>query len=147
MKRARAIFFAALFAPWGAPCFVSGCRAHGESAEAARAEAGQVVHSIRILRDAPNEGKAPLLEVLAATACSANDVCAARDACAAAYGIQVQALENLHAVRRAATGSTDPIPSAAVDVLARAEADLRHAADQEKSCADLEAALTKKYGL
>jgi hypothetical protein len=137
LKRAGAILFVVL----------SGCRAHGESAEAVRAEAGQVARAVRTLRDAPNEAKAPLLDALSATPCSANDVCAARDACAAAYGIQVQALENLHAVRRAATGSTDPVPSAAVDVLARAESDLRRAADQEKACADLEAALTKKYGL
>jgi hypothetical protein len=126
---------------------LTACRAHGESDEAVRAEAGRAAHAVKELRMAPNGQKAPLLSALKNVACTASDVCALKNSCAAAYSLELGALDGLHAVRRATENEAAPVPSSATDVLSRAETDLSRAVADEKACADSEAELERKYSL
>jgi hypothetical protein len=119
---------------------------HGEGAEARRAEAGRITHSVQALRDAPNEGKKPPLAALQREACSADDLCALQKKCVAAYSLEVAALDAVAAVRRAIK-DPGPLPTEAANLLGQAKADLDRAQELASTCADLEGAAVRRYSL
>jgi hypothetical protein len=123
------------------------CRSHGEGSEAARGEAGRVAHAIQNVRNAERGDRGPLIAALHATNCTAADVCKARDDCVNAYGVEAAALDGVRAVRRSAENSADPVPSAAIDVLAKSKTEIERARGLEDACADLEAGLESAYSL
>ena len=123
---------------------VLACR--GEAEEARRAEAGRVARAVELLREAPGEGKRPLLAALKQVACSAEDVCQLKQRCLDAYGVHAGAVEALAAVRRELQGASGASPASG-ELLRRAESDLERASALARECADLEGAARRAYRL
>lgn len=128
----------------GAALACAGCRR--ESAEARKGEAAGVARAVEALRQAPNAEKPPFLKALKAVPCTADDVCELQKACVDAYALEQSALEAVSAVR-SRTRTADALNSDAVDLLANAERDLGRSRELTKTCADLEGAARRQYGL
>ncbi len=120
---------------------------HRESDEARRSEVARVAEAARKLREAPNPAKDPLLKALKSTACTADDACGLKETCSAAYSLQARAMDGLAAVRRAATHTTEPVPSGAAALLSEVETDLQRAKVEAQHCSDREGELRRKYRL
>ena len=120
---------------------------HGEAAEAQRSDAGRLVHAVAELRDAPNDGKRPLLKALEQLDCAAPDLCEFRKTCVSAYSLDVDALDGLDAVKRATADARVPVSKSAVELLARSEGALGRSVELAKRCADLEGEARRRYSL
>lgn len=119
---------------------------HQQSEESRKAEAAVVARAVEALRQAPNDGKRPLLKALEATPCEAADVCSLKKACTAAYTLEQTALDGLRAVRaQSKTGAG--LGAEAVELLTSVEKDLARSRDLAKACADLEAKARRQYSL
>lgn len=123
------------------------CR--GEADQAKRSDVARMAEAVRKLREAPNHGRAPLLQALKHTECSAGDACALKQACTEAYALQEHALAGISAVHRETVGGApaEPVPSAAAALLTEVTADLEKAKELAQSCADLEGSMRRKYSL
>lgn len=119
---------------------------HGEKDESRRAEAGRIAEAVRVLREAPNDGKRPLLKSLREVVCSADDLCELKRSCADAYELELTAFDGISAVRRTVRG-TDPIPPEAAPLLMKSESNLKRAADLTRACAESEGATRRRYSL
>jgi hypothetical protein len=109
-----------------------------------RDAAGRLVRSVQVLRDAPNEAKAPLLTALEQSACSGAEACSTRNICARAYRLHVDALALTEVAKaRFASGKTPE----ATRLVMSAEAALREAKGKVSDCVDSEAALRRRYKL
>ncbi len=121
---------------------------HGEAEQAHRTEAGRVAHAVESLRNAPNAKKAPYLASLERTPCSVPDVCELKRACVGAYQRQLAALAGVQAVRHALAADAAPaLAASAAGQLDSAQKDLGAARHDTEHCADLQGAVTRRYGL
>jgi hypothetical protein len=124
----------------------SGCR--GEREQALRGEAGTLVHAIRQLRDATNQGKRPQLKALAHLTCSAEDLCELQRVCRHAYERHQQALDATQTLRHAlAEDAGADATTGANDLMSNARRDLERARFLARLCSDLEGKVTRRYGL
>ncbi len=110
-----------------------------------KAEAGALSRAIDLLRNAPNAGKAPLLNALKATRCTRPELRALQDRCADAYGLHVRGVEHeLEAKAKLAAGADAGTVSA---LLASAEDELNRARPLVERCTDQQAELKRRYRL
>ncbi len=132
-------FFGIVSAFWVFPA----CR--GGEADALSREAVRITSAIRSLREAPNAEKAPLLEALAKTNCTAAELCALRATCVEGYRRHTRALTSLAQARRAlgADGGAED----AQRLLSQAESELIAAREQVGRCTRDEGQVRRKYGL
>jgi hypothetical protein len=133
--RAVAIFLAgALFI---------GCSGRREQQE--RAEAGRLGRAIDVLREAPNEGKRPLLRALENEPCSVAELCTLKQTCVEAYTRHLRALDGVQASRRALE-SRDETDSRRVAELVRiSELELGAARKIGERCAELRGEVQRRY--
>ncbi len=123
----------------------AGTACRGDEADALTREAVRITSAIHALRQAPNADKAPLLEALARTDCSAAELCALRTTCVDGYRRHTGALANLAQARREL--GADRGAEAAKRLLTQAEADLAAARQQVGRCTREEAEVRRKYRL
>ncbi len=138
-NRARVVASSAL--ALGLLLTLAACRSEQERAfEAELATLGRAIDS---LRDAPNAGKAPLLEALKTSRCHDPRACELKSRCIRAYMTQRSGLE---ASARAAAllGNADPAAAlAAAAELQRAEANLLEAKHLGDECATAQGELLR----
>jgi hypothetical protein len=120
---------------------------HGEQEQARRADAGRLVRAVQLLRDAPNDGKRPLLSALEHLPAQDGELGALQTACVSAYSLEVEGIEALSAIRRATRGADEPVPPEAALLLSRSEEALHRAAGLTRRCADLEGEARRRYKL
>lgn len=110
------------------------------------AEVASLSHAIDSLRNAPNDGKATLLEALEKADCERPEACRLKQSCVAAYRRHRAGLE---ASERARTlladkdGGTGAVISAASE-LNRAQIELEHARTMTDRCSAEEGELRRK---
>ena len=108
-----------------------------------KAEAGRISRAVDLLRDAPNEQKAQLLDTLKAVSCEAADLCELQRLCVDGYGQHVFALgETARAKSLLKSGGSDSEASQALDSAGR---ELAAAAPKISRCADAQGAAHRKY--
>jgi hypothetical protein len=134
--------FASLFALACSASF--GCR----SSEARRleAEVSALSHAIDDLRNAPNAGKATLLEALEKVACERPEACRLKESCVAAYQRHragLEASERARALLADKDGGAGAVISAASE-LNRAQIELEHARTMTDRCSADQGALLRK---
>jgi len=121
-----------------------GCR----SSEARRleAEVAALSHAIDNLRNAPNDGKATLLEALEKVTCERPEACQLKQSCVAAYQRHragLEASERARALLADKEGGTGAVISAASE-LNRAQIELEHARTMTDRCSADQGALLRK---
>jgi hypothetical protein len=124
---------------------VAGACAPGCTRPARTDDAPRVVRAIELLRDAPNDEKAPHLRALVAEPCSSPDVCVLKELCVGAYERHVRALDAQRTIQhglRAGAASAD-----LQALLERTADDLARARDAAQRCADEEARVRSAHGL
>jgi hypothetical protein len=119
---------------------------HGDRAQAARSEAGEIARAVQMIRDAPNDGKRVLLPQLREMTCTAPDRCTLKLVCAGAYGEQIAALDELEVLRVAARDGGDLPPQASL-LSNRATLELAQAKQLAEQCVDLEGDARRRYAL
>lgn len=119
------------------------CRS--EQARAFEAEVAGLARNIDALRDAPNEGKAPLLEQLKTAACNDARVCALKSQCIRAYQEHGAGLEGSERARQLLSlGDGDRVAAlAAATELKQAEERLASAKELTERCATAEGELQR----
>jgi len=126
-------------------CLASfGCRS--SEARGLEAEVAGLAHAIDSLRNAPNAGKAALLEALEKTACERPEACRLKESCVAAYQRHragLEASERARALLADKDGGTGAVISAAGE-LNRAEMELENARTMTDRCSADEGALLRK---
>jgi hypothetical protein len=134
--RAAAIFLAgALFI---------GCSGRREQQE--RAEAGRLGRAIDVLREAPNEGKRPLLRALENEPCSVAELCTLKQTCVEAYTRHLRALDGVQASRRALESREAETDSRRVaELVQTSERELGAARKIGERCAELRGEVQRRY--
>lgn len=127
MLRGFAQCFALLIA-----CSVLGCQSGSER----RAEVQSISAAIDRLRQVPNSDKAPMLELLSQLPCSLTDVCELRDRCVRAYRLQVEALDEIAALKQAPN----------VERVSGIDAKLEAARKLAHECLENELVVGRRYG-
>lgn len=123
-QRIAALAFVSLLIP--------ACHSNSER----RAEVQSVSAAIDRLRQVPNAEKAPMLELLSRLPCSLTDVCELRDRCVGAYRVQVEALQEIAALKQ----SPDGARVAAIDTKLEAARKMAH------ECLENELVVGRRYG-
>jgi hypothetical protein len=121
-----------------------GCRS--SEARQLEAEVATLSHTIDSLRNAPNEGKATLLEALEKLSCERSEACQLKQSCVAAYQRHLAGLgasERARALLADKDGGTGAVISAATE-LNRAQIELEHARAMTDRCSADEGALLRK---
>jgi hypothetical protein len=117
----------------------------GTQQAAERSDADRVAHAVRLLREAPNDAKRPLLRALEGVECTSPRACEVRERCLEGYGSYLEALDAIATARRALARDG----GAAADertalLLAVAQRKLKQAEVAVERCTVLSAALVRK---
>jgi hypothetical protein len=123
-----------------------GCK--GEREQAERAEAGRITHAIAALREAENEAKPPRIAALDREKCTSEKLCEMKRVCIDAYRLHVRAIDGSRVAGRAleADGGSEAGQRIA-ELVAASERDLLRARELVQRCNDLEAEVTRQFGL
>lgn len=115
--------------------FVASCRS--SEAREREAEFARIGHSIDALRNAPNEGKAPLIQALEKEGCRDQSACALKETCLSAYRLLDSARaasQNAKTLLDDRDGGAKKAVAAALEVN-RAQTELERARDLSERCA------------
>lgn len=107
-------------------------------------------HAITALREAPNDGKQPLLRALENTPCSAADLCALKTQCTEAYTGLALALDGARAARVALASPLDAASADAqriAELVAVSEQRLKAARELSERCASAQGEVSRRYAL
>jgi len=115
-------------------------------ARAREAEAARLAQAIDALRNAPNEGKAPLLAALERNECVHPKACELKQTCVAAYRL-LESARSASARARDLLAERDGGPAAAIAAAGevnRAESELLRAGDLTERCATSQGRLLRE---